>query len=754
MNRFWLNQTYLRMFLFLSILFTIAFVPYTLFISTKFSSYAQQEINRNTSAKLDQTLKSSEFALDRLKFYGLSMYEAPTIREWLVSDHPDPLLAMNAMNAMTILLANEPFIHKTYLINVNTREIIDSSVGIRSADRFDDQPMLTLLREDRPKVLRYFAHTVGGKTHLALVVPSTPINAAYNGYLVMLLDNDVLHQTLLQFNDEAGIEVAIVDEQDQPVLASPDGRELLLAAERGGKAETSENRSKQEEWSLYRQSMESQPWTMIFIARTGEAKGQIVTLQRQVIISSLALLALLNLLLYWISRRSYRPFSQLATRLKRELDAKRVNQTPDFSSHSLDYKVIQQGMDVLIDTVDNMVYSMRNHQEVIDSEYLHQWIMVGVLNEPIRNYVTSHFRLLSYGRLRMIVLRIDHYAAFVERYDQFSSRKLMKYGMSNIAKEILRGGGWAAESVDFGGDNVVLLLGHHPEDADSVPEAMIRIAEQIEQWLRIGVVIGISEAVGADSDLRKLYDHSYEMTHLKFITGEGIVFQDEDMQRYLGIVRPEGEELLIENFIQNIKLGELDKAILILEEIMRQLRPLSRAERQFELTVLLHGLMKALKPFDLFDRSVGIQQFLERFRTLDEVQEWLRTRINEAASQPGKPKHSGRKETLALEIRDYVKSRIHDPMLSPEGVGGHFQLSASYVRQVFKDVIGITLSDYILETRLEHVKKLLETTDWPIADIAERFGFMTKSHFYTAFKKMTGRTPGEYRQLHATEPRG
>jgi len=741
------------MFLFLSILFTIAFVPYTLFLSTKFSAYAQQEINRNTSAKLDQTLKSTAFALDRLKSYGLSMYEAPTIREWLVSDQPDPLLAMRAMHAMTILLANEPFIYKTYLINANTREIIDSSVGIRAAERFEDQPMLTLLREARPKVLRYFTHTVGGAEHLALVVPSTPLDTAYNGYLVILLDNEALRRTLLQFSEEAGIEVAIADEQDEPVIASTEARALLQAAAQQGVTSMGKLRGNREEWSLYRQQMETQPWTMIFIARTGEAKQQIVTLQRQIIVSSLALLALLNLLLYWISRRSYRPFSQLAARLKDELGAKRVQQAPDFAGHSDDYKVIQQGMDVLIDTVDNMVYSMRNHQEVIDSEYLQQWIMVGTLNEPVREYVAGHFRLLSYEQLRMIVLRIDHYAAFVDRYDHFGSRKLMKYGMSNIAKEILSDGGWAAESVDFGGDHVVLLLGHHPEDADDVPEAMTRIAEQIEQWLRVQVVIGLSEAVATSSDLRRLYDHTYEMTHLKFITGEGIVFQDEDMKRYMGIVRPEGEEVLVESVIHNVRLGELDKALLILEEIMQQLRPLARSDRLFELTVLLHSLMKAFKPFDLFDRTVGIQQFLERFRTLDEVQAWLSGRLHEVASQLGKPKHGGRKEALAVEVRDYVKGRIHDAMLSPEEVGSHLQLSASYVRQVFKDVIGITLSDYILETRIEHVKKLLETTDWPLADIAEHSGFTTKSHFYTAFKKMTGRTPGEYRQLHAAERR-
>ncbi len=747
MKRFRLSQTYLRMFLFLSILFTVAFVPYTLFLSTKFSSYAQNEIDSNTSAKLDQMLKSTEFALDRLKSYGLSMYETPLIREWLASDQKNPLLVQRTMNAMTILLANEPFIHTIYLMNTNTQEIIDSNVGIRSEAEFADQRMLEIIRNERPKVLRYFIHEIAGSKHLALVVPSTPINNAYNGYLVMLLDNEALRKTLLQFSESSGIEVAIADEHGDAVVASPEARELLpyaVQAEANGRSGSVQLNS--EEWSVYKQLMGSQPWTMYYITRTGEAKQQIVSLQRHILLASLLLLALLNLLLYWISRRSYRPFSQLAARLRMELDSKRFKQAPDFSGNPADYKVIQHSMDALIDTVDNMVFSLRTHQEVIDSEYLQRWIMVGAMNEPVRDYIEARFRLLSYSQLRMLVLRVDHYAAFVERYDQFGSRKLIKYGMSNIAKEILTANGWAAESVDFGGDHIVILLGHDDVGEEELLAAIDRIVEQTELWLSVQVVIGLSEPGEASCDLRGLYEHTYEMTHLKFITGKGHVFREQDMRRYMGIVKPSGDEQHMEGMIQNVRLGELDKALANLEAMMRHLQTLPRSACLFELTIVLHGLMKAFKPFDLIDTPMGIQPFLERFRTLDEVQAWLRGRLEDIVQQLGNRKNGSRKEALAAEIRDYVKSRLHDAMLSVEDVGNHLQLSASYVRQVFKEVVGMTLSDYILEARIEQVKKLLETTDWPIADIAEHSGFQTKSHFYTTFKRMTGRTPNEHRQ--------
>ncbi|MCD9025111.1 AraC family transcriptional regulator [Cohnella silvisoli] len=749
MNRLKLKQTYIRVFLFLSILFTLAFVPYTLFLSAKFTTYAQEEINTNAGARFDQTLKGTEFALNRLKSYALSIYETPAVREWLISDTKNPLSAMIASNGMATLLANEPFIYKTYLINTNTQEVIDSSVGIRAADQFEDQRMLTNVRDDRPRVLRFFNHEIGGQKFMCLVVPSTPIHNAYNGYLVMLLDNRLFQNTILQSSIQTGIEVAITDDQGNVVTASPGAEALVQAAFQNRVAgEMFKIVDGGEEWSVIERNMESQPWTMFYLTRLGIAKEKIITFQRQILVTSFTVLLMLFILLYWISRRSYRPLSQLAARIRHEFAKARMKQAPDFSANSGEYSVIQKGMDALFDTVDNMVFSMRNHQEVIDGEYMRQWILIGAMSEPIRVYVESHFRLLSYEQMRMIVLRIDQYAAFTEKYSNFGSRKLLKYGISNIAKEIVTEQGWTAESVDFGGDHVVFLVGHKGRENDSWLNVLGQIAEQIETWLNIHIVIGMSESFEQEGDLRTIYDHTYELTHLKFITGEGNVFQEKDYKRYADIVKHSGDEKLVESLIQNVRLGQQDKAIAILDVLISQMKSMSRAECIFELTILFHNLMKALKPFVFFDHSVGIQKFLERFRTLDEVRDWLSEKLGDIILNMWQRRNAGRKETLAVEVRDYINNRIHDPMLSAEEIGSYLNLSTSYVRQVFKDVTGVTLLDYIIETRIENVKRLLESTNWSIADIAESSGFQTKSHFYTTFKKMTGRTPNEHRQFH------
>ena len=53
-----------------------------------------------------------------------------------------------------------------------------------------------------------------------------------------------------------------------------------------------------------------------------------------------------------------------------------------------------------------------------------------------------------------------------------------------------------------------------------------------------------------------------------------------------------------------------------------------------------------------------------------------------------------------------------------------------------------------MNTRLNVARKLLETTDRLLADIAQESGFYDQSHMTRAFKAIRHTTPGQYRREH------
>lgn len=73
-------------------------------------------------------------------------------------------------------------------------------------------------------------------------------------------------------------------------------------------------------------------------------------------------------------------------------------------------------------------------------------------------------------------------------------------------------------------------------------------------------------------------------------------------------------------------------------------------------------------------------------------------------------------------------------------------MSRSYYSAIFKELNGVSVWDYIISQRVDLAKYKLETSDDPITQVCEDSGFTSIGNFNRAFKKLTGKTPREYRK--------
>ena len=66
--------------------------------------------------------------------------------------------------------------------------------------------------------------------------------------------------------------------------------------------------------------------------------------------------------------------------------------------------------------------------------------------------------------------------------------------------------------------------------------------------------------------------------------------------------------------------------------------------------------------------------------------------------------------------------------------------------RLFKQSVGTTPHAYLTDIRLRNAKMLLESTTLSTAEIAEKCGFESVSHFQVLFKKKTGVGAAKYRK--------
>lgn len=72
----------------------------------------------------------------------------------------------------------------------------------------------------------------------------------------------------------------------------------------------------------------------------------------------------------------------------------------------------------------------------------------------------------------------------------------------------------------------------------------------------------------------------------------------------------------------------------------------------------------------------------------------------------------------------------------------------NYLSTLFRKEVGISLSDYIMKTRVEEAKYYIRYTNTKISEIAAFYQFCNQSYFIQVFRKYTGYTPNEYRVVY------
>jgi len=72
-------------------------------------------------------------------------------------------------------------------------------------------------------------------------------------------------------------------------------------------------------------------------------------------------------------------------------------------------------------------------------------------------------------------------------------------------------------------------------------------------------------------------------------------------------------------------------------------------------------------------------------------------------------------------------------------------LSPSHFHAQFKDSVGLTPHQYLLQTRLDRAARMLRESNLPLVRIAEECGFSSQSALTTAMRRYMGLTPKRLR---------
>jgi two-component system, response regulator YesN len=100
---------------------------------------------------------------------------------------------------------------------------------------------------------------------------------------------------------------------------------------------------------------------------------------------------------------------------------------------------------------------------------------------------------------------------------------------------------------------------------------------------------------------------------------------------------------------------------------------------------------------------------------------------------------------------EYIQKFIEDHLsedLSLVRLAEQVYLNPSYLSRLYKQVMGINISDFIDNARIKRAKELLYTENVKIYEVAKCVGYESAASFTRFFRKMSGLSPQEYHEAY------
>jgi AraC family transcriptional regulator len=97
-----------------------------------------------------------------------------------------------------------------------------------------------------------------------------------------------------------------------------------------------------------------------------------------------------------------------------------------------------------------------------------------------------------------------------------------------------------------------------------------------------------------------------------------------------------------------------------------------------------------------------------------------------------------------IQVLDYIDAHLAQE-IKLSSLAGLLSMSQFHFSHLFKQSMGVSPYQYLLQQRVERAKQLLKHTDRLIVEIALDCGFSSHSHLSKQFRKLTGMTPKQFR---------
>lgn len=307
---------------------------------------------------------------------------------------------------------------------------------------------------------------------------------------------------------------------------------------------------------------------------------------------------------------------------------------------------------------------------------------------------------------------------------------------------------------DFRFNGVLTVLNYDPQYDEKILDSFEEMKEGLYRFSTLNYGMTVTICVGgAYTDFAKVHQsreeaYSAAWSRMKQGSGKILYYRKkydsqqlylEQLERVVGDLKLTADTLNSDDFHKTVEeLFALPDYVLL--DYRSRGYILSFVDEFFEINRA--ALSKYIK---LEQEKEEVKKILNFSNTLESYQKNLVQEFDKLFELLAEDAEKQNIRLLRKAVK-YIKEN-YDKQLTAEVLADIVNLSPVYFSYLFKKNMGMNMTDYITEYRMEIAKRLLFETDLSIYEVASTVGFQDQRYFSKRFKHIVGKTPTEYRKM-------
>lgn len=308
-------------------------------------------------------------------------------------------------------------------------------------------------------------------------------------------------------------------------------------------------------------------------------------------------------------------------------------------------------------------------------------------------------------------------------------------------------------------DQVLFLLTNDKkislQETKKLEETLNLFIKQLDEKFTLKVNLGIGSPFEQLTDIHQAFEEAkLSLPFIQSIQGQGSLYKHEHpyQEDMIDYYYPIEVELRLINAVKNGEINEVNELVdkILIENV--ETRVLTH-QIGTQLLATLNGTMVRIlskntqlntaKADEIRDR---LEELLSKKGSFHKNIEQIKEMMIEIAQCIYENKFVGRQQVIH-RMKEWIKHHFSDPDLTLYKISEAVGLPEKMVPSIFKEHVGVNISDFIEDVRINFAKSKLIQSDDAIEDIAVLSGYNSAHSFRRAFKRNTGSSPSEFRKM-------